>query len=357
MNSRLRCLAVVLAAILILSIQLAAQIPAAKGNPTTKGPPDAKSTTSIPRLPDGKPDLGGYWSNNTVTPLERPMAFAGREFLTDEEARALEDNSKRDDNARVKGGAGGGKAGPGGVGDYNAVFLEDSQRVLANKRTSIITDPKDGKMPPLTPEAQRKFDADEEYHKQHPHDGPEDMTTIERCITWISSGPPMLPTFYNNNYQIIQTHDQVMILAEMIHDVRIIPLDGRPHEDIHQWVGDSRGHWEGDTLVVETINFNGKRGWFGTPMVEGGGGKRPDTKMRVIERFTRTRPDILLYQFTIDDPGTYTKPWSGEIPMRMGKDPVYEYACHEGNYAMVDILVGARSEEKESAEAAKKGAK
>ena len=123
-----------------------------------------------------------------------------------------------------------------------------------------------------------------------------------------------------------------MILAEMIHDVRIIPLDGRPHEDIHQWVGDSRGHWEGDTLVVETINFNGKRGWFGTPMVEGGGGKRPDAKMRVIERFTRTAPDILLYQFTVDDPGIYTKPWSGEIPMRMSKDPVYEYACHEGNY-------------------------
>ena len=296
------------------------------------------------------------WDFRTITPMERPVALGTKEFLTDEEARALEDNSKRDDNARVKGGAGGGKAGPGGVGDYNAVFLEDSQRVLANKRTSIITDPKDGRMPPFTPEAQRKFDADEEYHKQHPHDGPEDMTTIERCITWISSGPPMLPTFYNNNYQIIQTHDQVMILAEMIHDVRIIPLDGRPHEDIHQWVGDSRGHWEGDTLVVETINFNGKRGWFGTPMVEGGGGKRPDTKMRVIERFTRTGPDILLYQFTIDDPGTYTKPWSGEIPMRMAKDPVYEYACHEGNYAMVDILVGARSEEKEAAETAK-GAK
>ena len=207
-------------------------------------------------------------------------------------------------------------------------------------------------MPPLTPEAQKKFDADQAYHKQHPHDGPEDMTTIERCITWISSGPPMLPTFYNNNYQIVQTHDHLIILVEMIHDVRIIPLDGRPQGNIPQWMGDSRGHWEGNTLVVETTNFNGKRGWFGTPMTEGGGGRRPDVKMRVIERFTRTAPDILLYQFTIDDPGTYTKPWSGEIPMRSFPGPVYEYACHEGNYGMQLILSGARSDEKNAAQGA-----
>ena len=350
MNSQLSALAAISVAIFIAPVQIAAQTPSSKGSPVAKGAPVAKSSTwTPPRLPDGRPDLGGYWSNNTVAPLERPQALAGREFLTDEEAKDLEKNS----HERTKASDFQAKQRPDEVGDYNAAFKEDTRWALANHRTSIITDPKDGRMPPLTPEARKKFDADQLYHKQHPHDGPEDMTTIERCITWITSGPPMLPTFYNNNYQIVQTHDYVMILTEMIHDVRIIPLDGSPHEDIRQWVGDSRGHWEGDTLVVETINFNGKRGWFGTPMTEGGGGKRPDAKMRVIERFSRTAPDILLYQFTIDDPGVYTKPWSGEIPMRMSKDPVYEYACHEGNYAMVDILSGARSEEQEAAEAAK----
>jgi len=308
--------------------------------------PPAKSTTwAAPRLPDGRPDLSGYWSNNTITPLERPEALAGKEFLTQDEARVLEREARdrtRASDRQVS-------ERPGEVGDYNAVFKEDSKWALPNGRTSIITDPKDGRMPPLTPEGRKKFEADQAYHKAHPHDGPEDMTTIERCITWISSGPPMLPTFYNNNYHIVQTRDYLMILVEMIHDVRIIPLDGRPHGNITQWMGDSRGHWEGNTLVVETINFNGKRGWFGTPMTEGGGGRRPDAKMRVIERFTRTAPEVLLYQFTIDDPGTHTQPWSGEIPMRSFPGPVYEYACHEGNYGMQLILSGARSEEKNDA--------
>jgi len=315
-----------------------------------QAPPAKSRTWTAPRLPDGRPDLSGYWSNNTVTPLERPPALAAKEFLTDDEARVLEKDARERTRASDRQAS----ERPGEVGDYNAAFKEDSKWALPNGRTSIITDPKDGRMPPLTPEAGKKFEADQAYHKQHPHDGPEDMTTIERCITWISSGPPMLPTFYNNNYQIIQSKDHLMILVEMIHDVRIIPLDGRPHGDIPQWMGDSRGHWEGNTLVVETTNFNGKRGWFGTPMTEGGGGRRPDAKMRVTERFTRTAPDILLYQFTIDDPGTYTKPWSGEIPMRSFPGPVYEYACHEGNYGMPLILSGARSDEKTTAEAPEK---
>ena len=354
MNSRLPALAVTLTAILLSPVQIAAQAPASKRNLPARGATVSKSSMwTVPRLPDGRPDLGGFWSNNTVIPLERPESFAGREFLTDDEAKTLERNSRE----RTRASDLQASQRPNEVGDYNAVFKEDSRWAMANKRTSIITDPKDGRMPPLTPEAQKKFEADQAYHKKHPHDGPEDMTTIERCITWITSGPPMLPSFYNNNYQIVQTHDHLLILAEMIHDVRIIPLDERPHEDIRQWMGDSRGHWEGDALVVETTNFNGKRGWFSAPMVEGGGGRRPDEKMRVIERFTRTAPDILLYQFTVDDPGTYTKPWSGEIPMRLTEGPVYEYACHEGNYAMVDILSGARVEEKEAAGAAKNESK
>jgi len=300
---------------------------------------------TAPRLPNGKPDLGGYWSNNTATPFQRPENLASKEFLSDEEAKKLEvesrERTKASDLQKIQR--------PNEIGDYNAVYKEDGRWALPNNRTSIITDPKDGRMPPLTPEAQKRFDADQESHRLRPHDGPEDMTTIERCITWITSGPPMLPTFYNNNYQLIQTHDHVLILAEMIHDVRIIPLDGRPHENVPQWMGDSRGRWEGDTLVVETINFNGRRGWFGTPMTEGGGGKRTDQKMKVTERFTRTAPDILLYQFTVDDPGMFTKPWSGEIPMRTVKPPIYEYACHEGNYGMSLILSGARAEERGAA--------
>jgi hypothetical protein len=318
--------------------------PASAKKEAARGPAAKSSVWTPPRLPDGKPDLSGYWSNNTATPLERPGTLAGKEFQSDEEAKLLETESRERTKAsdRQK------TERPNEVGDYNAIFKEDGRWALPNRRTSIITDPKDGRMPPMTPAAKQKFDADQQYHKLHPHDGPEDMTTIERCITWISSGPPMLPTFYNNNYQVIQTHDHLMILAEMIHDTRVIPLDGRPHENIPQWMGDSRGHWEGDTLVVETINFNGRRGWFGTPMTEGGGGKRPDQKMKVTERFTRMAPDILLYQFTVDDPGIYTKPWSGEIPMRATAGPVYEYACHEGNYGMPLILTGARADEQKA---------
>lgn len=331
----------------LLTLQCLAQ-PA--GPVDNVAPARKAATATIPRTPEGRPDLTGYWSNNTATPFERPQTFAGREFLSDAEARKLETDSRE----RTKASDFQKTQRPGEVGDYNAVFKEDGRWALPNNRTSIITDPKDGRLPPLTPEAQKRFAADQEYHRLHPHDGPEDMTTIERCITWITSGPPMLPSFYNNNYQIVQSRDHLMILTEMVHDVRVIPLDGRPHDTVRQWAGDSRARWEGDSLVVETINFNGRRGWFGTPMTEGGGGKRPDQKMKVMERFTRTAPDILLYQFTVDDPGIYIKPWSGEIPMRSIQGPIYEYGCHEGNYSMPLILSGSRAEERE---AAKKGLK
>ena len=344
-------LVVISAAIFLAPVGTLGQTPVPSGKAAAKVVPAAKSASStIPRLPDGRPDIGGFWSNNTATPLQRPQALAGKEFLTDAEAKALEVDSRErtlaSDRQAVEH--------PKEVGDYNAAFKEDARWALPNKRTSIITEPKDGRLPPFTPEAEKKFKADQEYHRQHLHDGPEDMTTIERCITWITSGPPMLPSFYNNNYQIVQTHDHVVILAEMVHDVRIIPLDRRPHENIPQWMGDSRGHWEGDTLVVETVNFNGRRGWFESPMTEGSGARRLDAKMRVTERFTRTSPDILLYQFTVDAPDMYTKPWSGEIPMRSFPGPVYEYGCHEGNYGMPLILSGARAEEKKAEEAARK---
>ncbi len=309
-----------------------------------------------------------------MTPLERPAHLAGKEFLSDEDAKNLEVNGNRDDTRRDAAGArGGGAAGPGGVGDYNALWYDQGKKVLGNRRTSIVTDPKDGRIPALTPAAQAKVAENREYARLHPLDGPEDLDTIERCITWISSGPPMLPTFYNNNYQIVQTPEYIAILVEMVHDVRIIPLTAKPHIDpkVRQWIGDSRGHWEGDTLVVETTNFNGKRAFLGGGRTsEGGpaaggnpaggnggrsGGGRTDQQMKVIERFTRTAKDTLLYQFTVIDPGTYVKPWSGEIPMQAMEGPIYEYACHEGNYAMFDILAGARKQEQE--EAAKKPSK
>ena len=292
------------------------------------------------RLPDGHPDLQGYWTNNTATPLQRP-AGAG-EFLTDgDKAPAGRGGQTAQNRNRPFPDLFGIAA---GAGDVRYVM----------RRTSIITDPADGKIPPLTPEAQGKYEADREYHRLHYHDGPEEMTTFERCLVVVTSGPPMLPTAYNNNYQIVQTHDHVMIMTEMMHDVRIIPLDGRPHDGIRQWMGDSRGHWEDDTLVVETTNFNGKRGYFGPILFNGDDLKRHDEQMSVIERFTRNAPDILLYRFTVNDPGTYTKPWSGEIEMQALKGPLVEYACHEGDQAMELILKGARADEKAAAEAAQK---
>src|SRR6266404_513118 len=221
MSLRLSTFAVVSLVISVAPLRVAGQNPVPRTNPAAKSAPTAKSTGStIPRLPDGRPDIGGFWSNNTATPLQRPQALAAKEFLTDEEAKALEVDSRQrtlaSDRQAIER--------PKEVGDYNAAFKEDARWALPNKRTSIITDPKDGRLPPLTPEAQRKFEADREYHSHHVHDGPEDMTTIERCITWINSGPPMLPSFYNNNYQIVQTHDHLSIVTEMVHDVRIIPL-------------------------------------------------------------------------------------------------------------------------------------
>ena len=327
-----------------------------------QAPPAAKAAKyAPPRLKDGRPDFSGFWTNNTATPMQRPAAFGDREFLRPDEVDAVQKATIRIDEKRIKGAPCSAKVRPGAicpgvvggggsadVGDYNAVFLEDGKRVVSTLRTSIITDPKDGKLPPMTAEAKRRADADAAHQLDHPFDGPEDLSNGDRCIT--GAGAPLLPTAYNNTYHIIQTRDHVAIEAEMMHDLRVIPIDGRPHGEVRQWVGDSVGHYEGDTLVVETTNFNGKRGWPGL-----GVGKRTDEKMKITERFTRTAADVLLYQFTVDDPGLYVRPYSGEITMWPSKDPVYEYACHEGNYSMPLILSGARAEEK--AAAAKRGSR
>jgi hypothetical protein len=201
----------------------------------------------------------------------------------------------------------------------------------------LIIDPPDGKIPALTPEAQKRQADLAEYRRQHPGDGPEDFSLANRCILWATAGPPMLPGAYNNNYQIVQAPGYVAILVEMIHDARIIPTDGGPHlpSGVHQWLGDSRGHWEGDTLVVETTNFNNKTNFRGA-----------SEKMKLTERFKRIDANTISYEFTVNDPSSFTKPWTAQIPMNKTTDSVLEYACHEGNYAMEGMLKGLRAEEK-----------
>ena len=194
----------------------------------------------------------------------------------------------------------------------------------------------DGRIPALTPEAQKRQADRAAAGRGHQFDGPENRALTERCLVWPTAGPPMLPSFYNNNYQIVQAPGYVMILVEMVHDVRVIPTDGRPHlpSDVRQWFGDSRGHWEGDTLVVETTNFSDKNSFRGS-----------DENMKLIEKFSRTGPDTILYEFTINDSTAFAKPWTAHIPMNRMPGPIIEYACHEGNYAMSGMLAGARSEE------------
>ena len=287
-----------------------------------------------PRTPDGQPDIQGIWTNATITPLERPKELAGKEVFTEQEAAEYEkrivQNSNRDRRGR--------DSDSDLSGAYNELWFDRGAKVVPTRRTSLVVDPPDGKIPPLTPEAQRAAEARTEAAKRPPA-GPEDLGLPVRCIVWPTSGPPLLPTAYNNNYQILQTPGYVTILIEMIHDFRIIPLDGRPHiaKNIRQWLGDSRGHWEGKTLVVDTTNFTDKTHFMGSGQ-----------NLRLVERFTRTDENTILYQFTVEDPTAFTRPWRGEVPLTKAPGPIYEYACHEGNYSMVNMLKGARIQEKEA---------
>ncbi len=277
-------------------------------------------------------DLSGTWTNATMTPLERPAEFAGKAFFTEAEAVAYEtqmrqrnDADRRDSNADADLAVG-----------YNAAWWDRGTTIVPTRRTSLIVDPADGRVPPLTPEAQRKAAARAETRRLHPADGPESTSLADRCIVRGTAGPPMLPAGYNNNYEIVQTADHVAIIVEMIHDVRMIPLDGRPHlsAKIRQWTGDPRGRWEGNTLVVETTNFTDRTNFRGS-----------GEHLRVVERFTRSDEDTLLYQFTVDDPQSFTRPWAGELPMKKADGAVFEYACHEGNYSMENTLSTVRDEE------------
>ena len=333
-------LAVVLAAVLLAPVPVVGQ--------TTSS--EVKGWT-VPRTPDGQPDLQGNWSSATFTPLERPANLAGKEFFTAEEAAELtqdltapgadpsarnalvEDEEERRRRLRQS---------KENIHYDNAIWLTENQpKGLSSRRTSLIVDPPDGRIPPLTPEGQKR---EADRAKAMSFESHETRPLSERCIMWPHEGPPMLPPGYNSNYQIFQAPGYVAILQEMIHNVRIIPLDGAPHlpEQIRQWSGDSRGRWEGDTLVVETRNFTGRTHFKGS-----------SEALHVLERFTRVDADTILYEFTVEDPTSWTRPWSAEFPMTKTEGPIYEYACHEGNYDLPNILNVARALEKE-AEAATK---
>jgi hypothetical protein len=296
-------------------------------------PPAAVSLTGQ----TGPRDLQGIWTNATLTPLERPSELAGKEFFTPAEAADYEKQGRERNNADRRDSNADADLAVG----YNAIWWDRGTKVVSTRRTSLIVDPRDGRIPPLTPEAQQRAAARAEARRLHPADGPEDGSLADRCIVRGTAGPPMLPAGYNNTYQILQTPDHVVILIEMIHDARIISLDGRPHlgKKIRNWLGDSRGRWEGNTLVVETTNFTDKTNFRGS-----------GENLRVIERFTRVDDGTLLYQFTVDDPQSFARPWTAEIPMKKTAGPVFEYACHEGNLSMENILSIARDEEKAAGE-------
>jgi hypothetical protein len=292
----------------------------------------AKPAWTPPRTADGRPDLQGIWSNASITPFERPREFAGKEFFTAKEAAEFTKTTLEQSNRDRRGAT----AQEDVNGAYNEAWFDRGSKLAPNLRTSVVVDPPDGRVPPLTAAAREAGAARAAIQRRSP-EGPEDFPLPVRCIVWPTSGPPMVPGPYNNYYQIVQTHDTIAIEVEMVHDMRMIPLDGRPHlpPAIRQWMGDSVGRWEGDTLVVDTKNFTDKTHFRGS-----------DQNLHFIERFTRTGPDTMQYRFTIDDPTAFTKPWTGEIVMTKAAGPVYEYACHEGNYSLKNMLGAARAQER-----------
>jgi hypothetical protein len=286
-----------------------------------------------PRTADGQPDLEGIWNNATITPMERPAELVGKAFFTPAEAAAYEKQivERNDVDRRPEPGEGDVAFG------YNNAWWDRGTRVVKTLRTSLIVDPPDGKFPPFTPDGERRAAALAAERREHEADGPENRALSERCLLWPTAGPPMLPGPYNSNYQILQTAGYVVIVVEMIHDVRVIALDQRPHlaSAVRQWMGDPRGHWEGNTLVVDSTNFTGKTRFRGA-----------SENLHLVERFTRTAPDTILYEFTVDDPATFVRPWTAAVTMNQTRGPIYEYACHEGNYGMSGILSGARADER-----------
>lgn len=308
---------------------------AAGGQAQTAG--GAKPWTA-PRTPDGQPDLQGIWSNASLTPFERPRDLGTKSFFTQAEAAAylktLAPGLDRDRRAATP---------EEDVGmAYNEAWFERGSRLSGNLRTSVVIDPPDGRIPALSVDARRAAATRAEIQRR-PAESARDFTANVRCLLWGTAGPPMLPGPYNNNYQIFQTKDYVAIEVEMIHDTRIIPLvqktrlSQKTHlpAGVSQWMGDSIGHFEGETLVVDTANFRSDYSFRGS-----------DSGLHLTERFTRTAADVITYQFTVNDPTAFAMPWTGELQMTAAAGPLYEYACHEGNEALANMLKGARFQEK-----------
>jgi hypothetical protein len=321
-------------------------IPAAGQQPPAATADGAAAPYAVPRTPDGQPDLQGFWTNATYTPLERPEGVT-KEFYTPEEFDAIIQQREEREFEETT---------PGTTADVHYDFtqfaLRRSQSTLArNLRTSLIVDPPDGRIPAMTAEGEKR-NADRAAARKAMGsltDSVQNMSIGSRCIIMGGSGPPLMDAGYNANYQIVQAPGYVMILTEMIHDARIIPIDGgpQPPDNVRQWIGFSRGRWEGDTLVVETTNFNGKNPFRGS-----------SEDMRVTERFTRVADGAIVYRFTIEDPSTWTRPWTAEERLQATDGPIFEHACHEGNYGITNTLAGARAAEKRAAEeAAAKGSR
>ena len=332
-----RCLAVASSVLVVL---MAAGTPASAQSPARKAL----------RTAWGHPDLQGLWTNDTFTPLQRPPALAGKAFFTPEEVEQLNKALSADGVDPLAAGGVITALATGKDSDAliqsqedihydNALWLTQSWRKgLSTLRTSLIFDPEDGRIPPLTPEAQKREATRAAALKGRQFDDPESRPLGERCIIWPHEGPPLLAAPYNNIIEIFQTPDYVVIVQEIIHNARIIPLDGRPHisKSIKQLSGDSRGHWEGDTLVVETTNYTGRTRF-----------QNSTDALRVVERFARTGDGGIDYRFTVEDPNTWTRPWSAELPMMKVESRMFEYACHEGNIGMPGILAGARKQEEQ----------
>jgi len=338
------CVLAAMAALVLTVVSAAGQTTAAAPKAKTAGA--AKATWNPPRTPDGQPDLQGVWTNNSVTPLQRPKELAGKEFYSEAELAEVQKRQRErlalDD---IEGEPAANHSGVPGAPAEN-VHYDHAQfgldwlqsKVAWNRRTSLIVGP-EGTIPPLTAEARKRLAESAAKEKGHEFDGPENRPLAARCLARDNVGPPLLPTRYNSNLQIVQGPGYVAIETEEIHDVRIIPLDGRPHlpKNLHQWMGDSRGHWEGNTLVIDTTNFTDL-----TPF-------RGARNLHVTERLTRADEDTILYQFTVEDPGMWTKPWSGEVPIARISGQLYEYACNEANYGLENTLRGARVAEAEAA--------
>jgi hypothetical protein len=308
-----------LLAFVVLSVATVATAGRSPGQSSGSKEP-MQATGNLPQTPWGDPDIEGVWTYATMTPLERPRELAGKAVLTEAEAAEYErqvlERQATTNNT----------AGPD--------WWDPGTRRLTGRRTSLIVDPPNGRMPPLTAEAQQRSAARAQARRERGvPEGPEDLALNERCLIWSTAGPPMLPGVYNNNVQLVQTRHHVLIFNEMIHDARIVPIDGRPHGTARQWMGDSRGHWEGATLVVETLNFSDKTAFRGS-----------DERLRLVERFTRVDAATIAYQFLVDDASIWTQPWTAAFPLHRSTGLIYEYACHEGNARSVEgILRGARS--------------